>query len=68
MSGLRNLFAWEYGQILVACTMYNEINEEKHLIGLLVVVWLTRGFLAGYWGALQTLVIEPSIFLEGDLA
>jgi hypothetical protein len=29
MSGLPNLFAWEYGQILVACTMYNEINKEK---------------------------------------
>jgi hypothetical protein len=30
MSGQPNLFAWEYGQILVACTVYNEINEEKH--------------------------------------
>jgi hypothetical protein len=27
-----------------------------------------RGFLAGYWGALRTtLVIEPSIFVEGGL-
>jgi hypothetical protein len=24
------LFTGEYGQILVACTMYNEINGEKH--------------------------------------
>jgi hypothetical protein len=37
----------------------------------LVVLWFTRGFLAvaGYSGALRTtLVIEPSIFIEGDLA
>jgi hypothetical protein len=30
MSGPPNLFSWEYGQIPVACAMYNEINEEKH--------------------------------------
>jgi hypothetical protein len=30
--GIRHaiLFAWEYGPILVICTIYNEINEEKH--------------------------------------
>jgi hypothetical protein len=54
------------------CTFPQSSPEDGNiLVGskYLVVLWFTKGFLARYRGALRTtLVIETSIFVEGDLA